>query len=165
MRCPLPVPSALRAPRAGRGPADDGFTLIEVLVSLGLIGLVGAFAIRLQVSSLSVTREHANREIAAELASEALDTASVTGGSALLAAVPASRTTAVSGVNFTEQWTVTPCKQSSPGGACTTAASAPGTAELARVVITVRWSESGGTHSEQAAALVSAAATDRVFPS
>ncbi len=144
---------------------DDGFTLLELLLSVGLIGLVGAFAIAFHTSSLSVTRQQANREVAAQLASEALDRARATGGAAVLARGHGAATRTVNGIRFSEEWTASPCTQAAPGGVCTTAPAVPGALELARVVVTVRWSEAGGVRSERVAALVSAAESEPVFPS
>ena len=71
------------APAVREPTGDAGFTLVEVLVSLLLIGLVAAFGIRFQLSALAGTRYQANRELAYSLASTALEEASALGGPSL----------------------------------------------------------------------------------
>jgi prepilin-type N-terminal cleavage/methylation domain-containing protein len=167
MRRTLPAAGGRPVRSRGRSSppasADDGFTLLEMIVAVALIGMVGAFAIRFQVSSLSVTREQADREVAAQLASEALDSDRAIGGSALLSAPPPNRTVTVNGITFTQTQSVTTCRQVSPGGPCTSNPPAPGVAELARVVVTVQWSAAGYPRSEKAAGLISAAAYEPAF--
>jgi prepilin-type N-terminal cleavage/methylation domain-containing protein len=150
--------AATSAPRRRGGPkrdADGGFTLIEVLLALGLVTLVSAYAVAFHVFTLSTVRIQANRQLAAQLVSQALDQADKTGGVALLAAPPEARTTTINKITFTERWTVTLCRQSPPGGNCTTAASAAGAAELVRVVVAVDWREADKTLTEQSVAVLS----------
>jgi prepilin-type N-terminal cleavage/methylation domain-containing protein len=115
----------------GQG-SDDGFTLIEMLMALGLIAIVSAYALAFHVSTLSTGRTQANRQVAAQLVSQALDRAQRDGGAAVLANPPDVRTTAVNRVTFTERWTVAICRQSHAGGSCTTGAAAAGVADLCR---------------------------------
>jgi prepilin-type N-terminal cleavage/methylation domain-containing protein len=148
-------------PGRGRGVrpgADDaGFTLLEVLVSMGVVVVVSAFALLFHVSSMSTVRGESNRQVAAQLVAEALDEAQATGGAALATATPQPVGTTVNDVTFTRTWSVEVCRQITPGGACTVAAPAAGVAELVRVVVAVSWQESGAERTERSAVLLAAA--------
>jgi prepilin-type N-terminal cleavage/methylation domain-containing protein len=161
----LSPPPATVARSTAVSAADGGFTLIEAVVALALIGLVTAWATSFHISSLRVTREQANRQVAAQMSSRALDTARKTGGAALLASPPSPVIVQVNGVAFTQQWTVTQCRQVSPGGDCATVAPAPGIAELVKVVVSVQWSDGGRILAQRTAALLSSAMSDPTFAS
>jgi hypothetical protein len=75
------------------------------------------------------------------------------------------RITTVNGIHFTQQWSLSVCRQTTPGGACTVAEPAPGTTDLVRIVVTVQWRDAGQTRTERAATLVGAAVADPIFPS
>jgi prepilin-type N-terminal cleavage/methylation domain-containing protein len=64
--------------------ADDGFTLVEVLVSIGLIGVVMAAVTSFLVSSMSVTAVQRGRQAAAQLAADATEQARTLRGPAVL---------------------------------------------------------------------------------
>jgi type II secretory pathway pseudopilin PulG len=137
-----------------------------MLVSLGLIGMVGAVALSFLVASSVTTREQANRQAAAQLASRSVDTARALGGAQLLAAPPPTASTTVNGVAFTTELAVTLCRQSTPGAACsTTVPAAPGIAELVHVAVDVRWQEGPEVRHERAAILLNAAVIDPTFAS
>jgi prepilin-type N-terminal cleavage/methylation domain-containing protein len=144
---------------------DDGFTLVETLVALGLVGLVAAFTCSFLLSSWSTMHGQSDREVAAQLASAALDSARAGGGAALAASPPAAQTVIVNGLSFVQRWSVTDCRQGSPGVTCAAARSSAGTSDLVVVLVVVQWGPPGHVTSERAAALVSTAATDPVFPS
>jgi prepilin-type N-terminal cleavage/methylation domain-containing protein len=166
---------SFRAPRRDRrvvgvsrsaappAPPDDGFTLAEILVALGLIAVISSFAIGFHVRTLMVVRDEANRQVAAQLASEALDAARAGGGAALAAAPPPAEAVTVNGVRFTREWTVSACLQLAPGGACTAGPPTIGAAELIQVGVRVQWAEAGQVRSQRAAALVSSGAVDPTF--
>jgi prepilin-type N-terminal cleavage/methylation domain-containing protein len=145
-------------------PPDVGFTLIEVLLALSLVSLVAAFALTFHFSSATAVRTQANRQVAAQLASEALDEARAAGGAALLAAPPAPAAVTINKVSFQRRWSVSACREATPGAGCTAAQPGPGVVDLARVVVTVQWNEADKTRVESAVAMVSTAA-DPVFGS
>jgi Tfp pilus assembly protein PilV len=156
-----------RRPGPGRAALrpDAGFTLIEVLVALGLIMVVGAAAAIFHTTVLDVTRRQANRQVAAQLTTRAVDAARASGGPALLASPPTPVTMQVNGVAFTQRWTVTVCRQAVIGGPCTTAAAAPGTAEMVEVAVSVQWTEKQQVQSQRAVVLLSAAPVEPTFTS
>jgi type II secretory pathway pseudopilin PulG len=151
----------MRAVAAGR--SDSGATLVEMLVALGLVALVASFSLTFQISSMSTMRTQADRQVAAQLASRALDTVRTTSATALLSSPPAPRVETVNQLEFTQRWSITPCRQRVPASGCTEPGPAPGTAEMVRVVVTVQWGDSGRTLTEQAAALVGSASVEPVF--
>jgi hypothetical protein len=133
------------------------------MVSLAIVGIVAVSGTMFQISSLRLVRTAANRQVAAQMVTRALDTARAAGGATVLASPPATATVQLNGVTFTERWTVTLCRQAVAGGGCATVPAAPGTAELAKVVVSVQWPEGGGVRTQQTAALLSAAATEPRF--
>jgi prepilin-type N-terminal cleavage/methylation domain-containing protein len=145
------------------GGSDDGFTLLETIISLAIVGIVAASGTLFQTSSLQLARIAANRQVAVQMVTRALDVARAAGGAALLASPPAPATVRLNGVPFTEQWTVALCRQVVAGDDCATAAAASGVAELAKVVVSVQWPEEGGVRTQRTAALLSAAATEPRF--
>jgi type II secretory pathway pseudopilin PulG len=151
----------MRAVAAGR--SESGATLVEMLVALGLVALVASFSLTFQISSMSAMRTQADRQVAVQLASQALDTARTTGAAALLSSPPATRVETVNKLDFTQLWSITPCRQRVPASECTEPGRAPGTAEMVRVVVTVQWGDSGRILTERAAALVGSASVEPVF--
>ena len=149
------------------GHPDSGFSLIEVLVALGLVVLAGTFAVQVLVMSLSTVREHANREVATQMAAELTNRARAYGGTTLLAdhqSLPAAdKTRTVSDIPFERDWSVQPCRQPHPGGPCTTAPPGPGVAELVLVTVTVQWPGRGTAQPVTATALVDLASSEPVF--
>lgn len=169
--CGTARPAAAAALRPGCGgrtapfpPADGGFTLVEMVVAIGLIATIATSATTLHITSMAVAREQADRQVAAQMVSRALDTARSRGGAALLASPPPTLTVQVNGISFRQRWSVTRCWRAPAGGDCTTADAGPGIAELTRVVVTVEWTDAGVERAEHTAALVSAAVVDPAFP-
>jgi prepilin-type N-terminal cleavage/methylation domain-containing protein len=153
-----------RAARASRDGRDAGFSLVEVLVALGLTAMVAASAAAFHVSSLTTARRQANHHVAVQLASWAIDEARQSGGAAVLAAPPQSATVQRNGIAFTVESTVAACGESVTPGGCTPVA--PGdTAQLARLSVTVQWTDAAVRQREYAAVLLSVATIEPVFPS
>ncbi|GGK08059.1 hypothetical protein GCM10010123_42530 [Pilimelia anulata] len=150
-------------PRPARPAGDHGFTLVELLVSLALIGTVATATLSLAVSSQATTGSQADRQHAAQLATRMTDEAAAAGGAALLADPPPADAVTVDGVRYTRTWTITQCNQAGPGAACTTAAPAAGVARLVRVLATVSWTERGSAQSVASAVLVSAMTNEPSF--
>jgi prepilin-type N-terminal cleavage/methylation domain-containing protein len=141
-----------------RQSSDAGFTLIEMLVALSLIGTVASFAVGFHVSSLSAIRSQAHRQVAAQLVSDALDAARADGPAAAMNPRAPLRVS-VDGVSYTQTW--------DPPTVCTSSVcgSIPSGAELVKVQVTVAWTEETKSLSERGSALVSTAAVDPTFPS
>jgi prepilin-type N-terminal cleavage/methylation domain-containing protein len=157
--------------RARRDPgrSDGGFTLAEVLIALTLIGVVGSFAVGFQVNSMSIAREQADRQAAAQLLAQGVDEARKTGGAALLAepalAAPTPTRLYVGRTEFRRAWTAAACVRDA-GVSCSPAALAaarPGVPRLARVQVTVTWQDADDLRSEQAVALLNAETAEPVF--
>ncbi|GGK39686.1 hypothetical protein GCM10010124_35410 [Pilimelia terevasa] len=155
----------VRAPRPPRprGSPEAGFSLVELVVALGVISLVAASTLSLFVSSHGVTDSQANRQIATQLLTQMVDQARQTGGTELARHEPAAAPTTVGSVVYTREWDVSACAQATVGGSCTAAAGGPGVAVLTRVVATVRWTDRGRPQSVQTAALVNAMPVDPTF--
>lgn len=60
--------------RAGRPKDDAGFTMVELMVGILIFGMVAAAVAAGMSSSLNLTRQNKNRSIAANLASQEMDT-------------------------------------------------------------------------------------------
>lgn len=158
--CPPPPHGHRRADP----PGDAGFTLVEMIVALVLIGVVGTATALAVVGAQVTTDEQADRQAAGHQLTQLTDEARRAGGAALLADPPDPSTATVNGVTFTREWSVTACTQPALGGACQGGTPAAGVAGLARVVVTVRWTERGRTRSAQASILLGTRAADPVFP-
>ncbi|GGK37921.1 hypothetical protein GCM10010124_33440 [Pilimelia terevasa] len=131
---------AHEVPGAPRGEA--GFSLVEVMVSLGLVGTVMAAMSAYFVSAVTLTHGQGQREVAAQVATDAMEyvrtlpTADV--GTRVRALPP--RTLTVNGIAYTQRWTV--CWQAVDGGACATVKpAAAAAAAMVRVTATVEWDQ------------------------
>ncbi|WP_189169465.1 type IV pilus modification PilV family protein [Pilimelia anulata] len=152
--------------RGGVAAGDAGFTLVEALVSIGLVGTVMASLAAFFVSGLAISHDQGQREVAAQLAGDAMDHVrtlpSADVGERVRALAP--RTALVNGVPYTQ--TFTACWQPATGGAC--AATRPAIAAdaaLVRVTVTVAWPArecAGGTCRQSTATLVSVADAEPV---
>ncbi|RZU49148.1 prepilin-type N-terminal cleavage/methylation domain-containing protein [Krasilnikovia cinnamomea] len=71
-------------PRSAHGH-DDGFTLVEVLVSLAVIGTVMTALAPFLIRSLAVVADQRNREVAVQLAGDAIERARALTGTTALA--------------------------------------------------------------------------------
>ncbi|GGK21709.1 hypothetical protein GCM10010124_12740 [Pilimelia terevasa] len=161
--------------RAGQGRAavaDGGFTLIEVLVALGLIGVVMASVAVFLTGAMSTTHRQAGRQAAAQVAAGAVEAAQAAGGAAMVANRPAPRPHLVNDVPYTVTYgTPAPCWQTTASGACAAASPAAGVraAQLVSLTVTVTWPSTecgtGGTCTETATALLGATPSDPEFPS
>ncbi|GAB1693228.1 putative Ig domain-containing protein [Krasilnikovia sp. M28-CT-15] len=80
--------------------ADDGFTLVEVMVSLAVIGTVMTALAPFLIRSLAVVAEQRSREVAVQLASDAIERARALTGTTALAGRSATATNV--------QWTSAP---------------------------------------------------------
>ena len=137
--------------------------MIEMLIALGVVALVSAYAVAFHVSTLSTVRSQANRQVAVQLVAQAMDRAHRDGGAAVLATPPPVRTTAVNAVTFTQRWTVTACRQNPAGGDCTATPPAAGMADLVHVVVAVQWREADRTMTERSAVLLSGGTVQPAF--
>jgi prepilin-type N-terminal cleavage/methylation domain-containing protein len=70
--------------RRGRDPADSGFTLLEMTVALGLIGVVMASTIVFFVQSGTASRKQADTQVAAQYAAGAMEDAGLLTGENVL---------------------------------------------------------------------------------
>jgi type II secretory pathway component PulJ len=160
MTVSAPARAGVDTSPAGRGTRerapDGGSTLIEMLLAMGLVALVSAFAGTFHVVSLSTVRTQANRQAAAQLVTQGMDRAHRDGAATVTAAPPAARTTTVNGIVFTERWTVSVCRQVTAGAACTAAIPAAGVSDLVRIEVAVEWRESNALMTERSAVLLAA---------
>ncbi|GAA2525666.1 type II secretion system protein [Pilimelia columellifera] len=156
--------------RAAAVRGDDGFTLVEMLASLGLIGVVMAASSSFLVSAMSTTHRQAGRQQAAQLATDLYEQAQAMGGAALLDGQLNPPRRALDGVDFAQRVTVTRCWQSVPSNGDTCLATAPSgpAAALARIEIRIEWHGADCPLQacvERTHGLVAAGATEPVFPS
>lgn len=163
--------------------ADAGFTLVEVVVSTTLIGLVMAAVTTFFVATVTVTNVSGGQQTAVQLATEGIETARAVPVADLRAAAdnPQGRWTpptpdgSVSDdpeqpvrndVSFARTWTITTCWQPAAGGSCR--AEAAGYLPFLRVVVTATWPDRHcGTAgcSFSTSTLISNEARDPVFTS
>jgi prepilin-type N-terminal cleavage/methylation domain-containing protein len=158
--------SFYRPAHTGRDRTDDaGFSLVEVLVALGLVTVVGASAAVFHMSSLTTARRQAHQQVAVQLVSSAVDQARKAGGAAVLASPPQPTTVQRNGIAFTVESTVAACQASVIPGDCILVAPSSSTAQLARLLVMVRWTDAAVQQREHAAVLLSVATTEPIFPS
>jgi prepilin-type N-terminal cleavage/methylation domain-containing protein len=132
------VPS-LPAPGTAR---DAGFTLIEVLVSISLIGVVMAALTTFFVSAQGVANVQDGQQTAVQLATDGIEAARALSPADLLASPPSDQTPPTrNGITFTRTWSVTSCWQPPTGGDC--GGQASGYVPFLRAVVTVTWPDTG----------------------
>ncbi|MFC3383680.1 type IV pilus modification PilV family protein [Couchioplanes azureus] len=149
---------------AGGRPDDAGFALLELMMAMFVVGLVGTFTASLQLISLATTRAEANRQVAAQLVSGELDRLRGLGGKEAAKEPPVSNPV-INGLEFEMTTSVTPCWQVLTPGDTTPECvdhSQPGSAEMARVLVTVTWPEGGGMRSQRGDAMINA---EKAIPS
>ena len=142
---------------------DDGFTMIELMVSLFIVALVGTFAAALQMASSRAVRTQADRQIAAQLVTRELEKARGMGGDAAAGLDP-SESQQINGLTFQLTRTVDPCWQtlSADGKTLTcTGTQVSGSQEMAHVVIVVSWAEGDKTATQSGDVTLN---PDPVFP-
>jgi prepilin-type N-terminal cleavage/methylation domain-containing protein len=145
--------------RAGR---DGGFSLVEVLVAISLIGVLMTALGSFYVSSLVTTSIQSGRQVATQIATDALERARSLPVGTLEAGL-ANTTKRVDNVPYTQAWAVAECRFS--GSTCV----APGASEegeYLRVTVTVTWADqtcptAGCTYA--ASTLISRSAIDPLF--
>jgi prepilin-type N-terminal cleavage/methylation domain-containing protein len=138
-------------------PASDaGFTLLEVMVAMALIGTTMAAAVSFSVSTEGVTNLSGGQQAAVQLATEGVEAVRAVPVTALRPALagstgrwtPPSTAGAASDdpeqpvrndVRFARTWSVTACWQPPAGGTC--GIQAAGYLPFLRVVVTVTWSD------------------------
>ena len=125
---------------------DAGFSLIEVVVSIGVIGVVMASLGTFYVSSQAITRAQATRQVAVQLANDGMERVRAYDPAALPDALPDTpEAESVNGVAYAQHWRWARCAQQTVGPDCVDFAGAnppAGAVALLRVVVEVTWSES-----------------------
>jgi len=138
-------------PMRGKDPADAGFTLVEVLVSLAVIGMVLTAVSTFFVRSMVITNLEGTRQGAVQVAATAMEQLrSVPGALALtwLADHAAAETVPVGTQVYAKTWDVPPLTA------------------LIAATVHVTWTSSSctGNHCEfSATTLISTATTEPVF--
>jgi prepilin-type N-terminal cleavage/methylation domain-containing protein len=143
-RAPRRVPSTRRRPLllSVVQRREDGFTMVELVVSIFIFGIVITGIAAGMTSSLNLTRQNRNRSVAANLASQEMDTVRSTPFTSLTIGASTPQTVGVDGVNYTvtreSEW-VTPNATSGP-------CQAPAGSSLAylSVVVSVTWDNMNG---------------------
>jgi prepilin-type N-terminal cleavage/methylation domain-containing protein len=81
--CAMGRPEASGAARGSTAPGDEGFSLVEVMVAMGIFLIVSAATLGLIMSSLQTVRGNSNRVYAAALARAEVDNLRTLGSSAI----------------------------------------------------------------------------------
>lgn len=81
--------------------SDDGFTLIEVIVAMMLIGIVMAATTTFFISSANVTSQLRGQQVAAQVADSAAEQVRAYRGSEIATALPTVAATTVNGITYT----------------------------------------------------------------
>jgi len=105
--------------RRGRAPHEEGFTLIEVVVALGVFAVVSLATVSILVSSLRTVNENEDRVLAANLARSELEQARITGAIGIEPGLTVSEVNDFI-VRRSASWvgvdqSVSPCEAISPG--------------------------------------------------
>lgn len=134
---------------------DAGFTMVEVIVSTAVIGIVMAASVLFFASTLKVTNVSGGQQTAVQLATDGIEAARAVPIADLRAAVLNSNGRWIApdatgdgdpeqpvrnGVRFARGWAVTNCWLPPAGGSC--GAQAGGYLPFLRVVVTVTWPDS-----------------------
>lgn len=119
-------------PRAGRR-GEQGLTLLELVVAISVFALISGGIAATIDSGLTLTRNNRQRSVAANLASQEMDTVRSTSFTALVARTV---TQDVDGTNFTINRSLTWVSRSATNGPCDGTNQNP---ELLRVRVMVTW--------------------------
>lgn len=145
------------APRTDR--TDAGFTLVEVLVSLAVIGVVMTAVTTFFVRSMISVDLQGSRQAAIQLASDGMERLREMPGSsvyAFLQTSAASTTVTANGIDYQRTWT---CKTDT-GAACQASSLVIGP------TVTVSWPDkacTGGTCKYSATTLISTSQIEPIF--
>ena len=150
---------------------DDGFILLEVLISLVMIGFLMGSLTFLYARSTGIQAQQGSAATAEEVASSRMEQVRVLDPSAITAG---SASSTISGIVYTATWTPDVCWQAadpaSTDTSCVAGASAPNNtiqwAEFVRVRVVVTWPERncpGGTCSLDNVTLISRSKAEPVF--
>lgn len=128
--------SPLRALLARRRPApqhaDEGFTLIEVLVALTIFAIVSAAAVIALVAGVRAGNDSNDRVTAAQVAQQEVDRARALPAPSLAASPDATRTTVLGGKSFSVTRTI-----GYPAGSCLAPSATPTDATVRKMQVTV----------------------------
>ncbi|HEX8629421.1 MAG TPA: putative Ig domain-containing protein [Catenuloplanes sp.] len=146
-------------------PSEAGFSLLEVLVSISVIGTMMAALTSLLVRATVVTNQQGGRQAAIQLAADGMEGIRALEGPAV-AALPADANLPVpDDPRYTRTRTVRPCWQSASTGRCDDLQRGDSMA-FSRVTVTVRWRDracSGSLCSHSASTLVTATTSETVL--
>lgn len=176
--CPagrLPCPAGRRPIPAGRPtPSDAGYSLIETIVAIGIIGIVMAALTAFYVRAVSVTEQQSGRQVAIQFALDGIDQVRALAGSRIVADLPPGDDKRLNGLVFSRTYQVLPCWQ--PAGRtpsnidCVTTrpvgAADSAYAEMVQVGVTVTWVDKacpGARCTYTNTTLVSSSSDDPVF--
>jgi prepilin-type N-terminal cleavage/methylation domain-containing protein len=134
-----------------RSPADAGFTLVEVLASLAVIGVVMTAVTTFFVRSMVTVHIEGARQAAIQVASDAMEQLRAVPGSLALQWIrenAATTTVSSNGLDYQRRWDV------------------PSPANLVTATVRVTWTGRGcpsGTCSYSTSTLISTAAIEPIF--
>jgi prepilin-type N-terminal cleavage/methylation domain-containing protein len=151
-----------------RDPGDGGFTLVEVLVALAIIGVVMTAVTTFFVRSMVVVNYQGARQAAIQVASDEMAELRQLPGSSALGWITSQNDTTVitnvktlNGIAYQSVWT---CSDAVALTACPATGAGPARMNL---VVTVSWRDTacaGGTCRYAAVTQVSTAQIEPVFP-
>lgn len=129
---------------ASRGGDEAGLTLIELVVAMAFFAIVITGIAAMTSSGLTLARNNRNRSIAANLASEQVDSFRAAPFDAAVDDLGLTTTTeTVNGVDYDVIRELSWVDQESDAGACDVAASGSVSPRLLRVVVSVEWAAMG----------------------
>lgn len=146
-------------------PSEAGFSLLEVLVSIGVIGTMMAALTGLLVRATAITNQQGGRQAAIQLAADGMEAVRALDGPAV-AALPAVADLPVpDDARYSRERIVQPCWQSASAGRCDDVQRGDSMA-FSRVTITVTWRDkacAGSVCSHSTSTLVTATPSDTVL--
>lgn len=122
--------------------ADDGFSLLEMVVALAVIGIVMGALSTFFIATMSTVSQQSGLQIAAQLASDRME--QVRAADQATELVGGTDTEQRNGIGYARSWEVRRCWQpTSPrSGTCTYSSTRPaggGWADFVEVTVQVRW--------------------------